>query len=276
MTSPETALENRVARSLERAGLRYQRQPAVAGLRPDFLVYGPMGQTMVVEAKSWPAGGSSIARARKQAEYYKQLTRADHVLLLLDGLDEAHTEASIASEDTLLKRIAEAFSGPAARSLIASSAKAAKVLLRERGSSALPGAAPRAKDNKPVVFAAMPFDRRYDDTYFVAMVHAAKRVGAVCERVDQSNFTRDIVDEIKRLIRSSAAVIVDLSESKPNVLYEAGYAHALEKPVVHICSTSLDRLPFDVRNWNALRYEVGSTSTLRSPLTRRLRAAMAP
>ena len=29
------------------------------------------------------------------------------------------------------------------------------------------------------------------------------------------------------------AVIVDLSEAKPNVLYEAGYAHALNKPCIH-------------------------------------------
>ena len=54
------------------------------------------------------------------------------------------------------------------------------------------------------------------------------------------------VDEIQRLIRQSVGVIADLSEAKPNVLYEAGYAHALNKPCVHICSTSIEKLPFDV------------------------------
>jgi hypothetical protein len=39
-------------------------------------------------------------------------------------------------------------------------------------------------------------------------------------------FQGSVVDEIQRLIRQSVAVIVDLSEAKPNVLYEAGYAHA--------------------------------------------------
>jgi len=69
-------------------------------------------------------------------------------------------------------------------------------------------------------------------------------------------------------------VIVDLSEAKPNVLYEAGYAHALRKPVVHICSTPLSELPFDVRNWNTIAYRRGQTALLREPLARRLKAVM--
>ena len=72
----------------------------------------------------------------------------------------------------------------------------------------------------------------------------------------------------------SVAVIVDLSESKPNVLYEAGYAHAKGKATVHICSTDLTALPFDVRNWNTLSYKRGQTAHLREPLTRRLKAAL--
>jgi hypothetical protein len=136
------------------------------------------------------------------------------------------------------------------------------------------GKKPRRKAARRMVFAAMPFSREYDDTYFIAMSHAAEQVGAECKRVDRKEFSGDIVEEIKRLIRSSAAVIVDLSEAKPNVLYEAGYAHALRKPVVHICSTPLSKLPFDVRNWNTIAYRRGQTALLREPLARRLKAVM--
>ena len=59
---------------------------------------------------------------------------------------------------------------------------------------------------------------------------------------------------VRRLIEASIAVIIDLSEAKPNVLYETGYVHALSKPTVHICSTPMSGLPFDVRNWNTLKY----------------------
>ena len=69
-------------------------------------------------------------------------------------------------------------------------------------------------------------------------------------------------------------MIADLSEAKPNVLFETGYAHALGKPCIHICSTPLAELPFDVRNWNTLAYEPGRTAALRDPLARRLRALL--
>jgi nucleoside 2-deoxyribosyltransferase len=120
----------------------------------------------------------------------------------------------------------------------------------------------------------MPLDRGYDDTFFIAMSHASVKVNAACTRVDREEFTGDIVQEIRRLIHTSIAVIVDLSESKPNVLYEAGYAHALGKPSVHICSTPIAELPFDVRNWNTIPYHRGQTAQLRAPLTKRLTAAL--
>src|SRR5712692_7103428 len=54
--------------------------------------------------------------------------------------------------------------------------------------------------------------------------------------------------------RSQISTISGTSPGKPNVLYEAGFAHALGKPTVHICSTPLSALPFDVRNWNTIAY----------------------
>ena len=104
---------------------------------------------------------------------------------------------------------------------------------------------PTQDTTKRSIFAAMPFTKEYDDTYLVVMSYAAEKVNAVCKRVDKTEFTGDIVEEIKRLIRESSAVIVDLSEGKPNVLYEAGYSHALAKPTVHISSTDLSNLPFE-------------------------------
>jgi len=106
------------------------------------------------------------------------------------------------------------------------------------------------------------------------MSYAAEQVGAVCDRVDRREFQGNVVDEIHRMIRKSVAVIVDLSESKPNVLYEAGYAHALKKPCVHICSTSLERLPFDVGQWKTTLYHTGQTHKLQKELTQRLKAIL--
>ena len=117
----------------------------------------------------------------------------------------------------------------------------------------------------------MPFDGKYDDTYFVAMTHAAESIDAVCERVDRTEYAGDVVVELKAMIEQSVVVIADLSESKPNVLYEAGYADALPRPTVYICSTPLDGLPFDLRNTNVLPYKLGRTTELRQRLARRLK-----
>lgn len=82
------------------------------------------------------------------------------------------------------------------------------------------------------------------------------------------------MDKIRSLIRQSVAVICDLSDARPSVLYEAGFSHALEKPTIHVCATPMSELPFDVRNWNTLAYEQGRTVYLREPLTARLQAAL--
>jgi nucleoside 2-deoxyribosyltransferase len=125
-----------------------------------------------------------------------------------------------------------------------------------------------------LIFAAMPFAPQYEDVFFVAMSYAAEQVGAVCDRVDRREFQGNVVNEIETMIRKSIAVIVDLSESKPNVLYEAGYAHALKKPCVHICSTPIEKLPFDVAQWKTSLYQPGQTHKLQKELTQRLKALL--
>jgi hypothetical protein len=46
------------------------------------------------------------------------------------------------------------------------------------------------------VFAAMPFDEKYDDVFFFAVALAAKAVGTKAVRIDQEDFNGDIVAKI--------------------------------------------------------------------------------
>jgi nucleoside 2-deoxyribosyltransferase len=78
-----------------------------------------------------------------------------------------------------------------------------------------------------------------------------------------------------RYAQESIAVFVDLSEAKPNVLYETGYAHALKKPCIHICSTSLEKLPFDVFQWKTTKYNPGQIHRLGKELAQRLKEVIA-
>jgi len=231
--------EERVARILQELGANFVRDEPLGGVRPDFLVQAPNGKTAIIEVKG---------------KQYQQATNADLALIVMPQLKRNFLDDRVVNEEGFVVILQEWLS---------------KNWVRFRR-------VPKSEKPKTerIVFAAMPFDRKYDDTFFVAMTYAAEKVNAVCRRVDKEEFTGDIVEEIKRLINASIAVIVDLSESKENVLYEAGFAHALPRPTVHICSTNLDRLPFDVRNWNTIEYKPGGTVTLRRKLATRLASVL--
>jgi hypothetical protein len=241
---------DKVNNILRKTGYEFVREPSLAGLRPDFLVKGPAGQRVIIEVKEWEPIGGNTARALSQAEHYKALTKSDFAILVLPDLKRNYKEKGVVSTEILAETLADYFKKEYNRKTIVS-----EPLLK----------------TTPIVFAAMPFDREYDDTYFVAMTYAAEKIKATCKRVDNTEFSGDIVEEIKRLIRVSIAVIVDLSGSKPNVLYEAGFAHALKKPTIHISSTPLSDLPFDIRNWNTIAYNRGQTTALRELIARRLK-----
>jgi hypothetical protein len=272
--------ENQLENILRDAHIAYRRQPSIGGLRPDFIVIGPRGEKIVLEVKMWDPRGGNTARAFRQVQLYKKATGADQALIVMPDLKKNYKRRGVIKLDAVVPTLRKLFKQPEngqpaapARPLPEPSGQK-----KSESAAARPHRAPRPASepaaSKRMVFAAMPFAGEYDDTYFIAMSHAAEQVGAECKRVDLKEFSDDIVTEIKRLIQSSTAVIVDLSEAKPNVLYEAGYAHALKKPTVHICSTPLSELPFDVRNWNTIPYNRGQTALLKEPLTRRLKAVM--
>lgn len=256
----ETQLEGRIAKLFQELGVEFKSGKAIGGLRPDFVVESPKGKMAVVEVKGWEPTGGNTARALRQVKRYKQATHADLTLIVMPQLKRNFFDEGLVNEEGMLALLHDWLSKNWVKKR--RTARGAKTVKSTK--------TPREK----IVFAAMPFDRKYDDTFLVAMRYAAKKVGAVCERVDRTEFTGDIVEEIIRLIRSSIAVIVDLSESKENVLYEAGFAHALEKPTVHISSTDLSRLPFDIRNWNTISDDVGGTVALKRQLAARLAALL--
>lgn len=100
----------------------------------------------------------------------------------------------------------------------------------------------------------MPFDQKYQSTADTIR-KVCENSGYKAERVDDHSNPGDIVVEIKQLIRTSPYVIADLSDLKPNVCYEVGYAHALRKPTIIITSTPSATLPFDIAHMRYISYE---------------------
>ena len=89
-------------------------------------------------------------------------------------------------------------------------------------------------DDKPLIFVAMPFDKKMDDTFHYGIRNAVNHAGFLCERIDEVVFTGDILDLIKRRIGKASLVIADLTTANPNVYLEVGYAWGLGIPTVLI------------------------------------------
>ena len=75
----------------------------------------------------------------------------------------------------------------------------------------------------------------------------AQELGYRCERVTEENAPERILPEILERIRRAGFTIVDLTDLRPNVFYELGYADGLGKKVI-VTAKEGTELPFDVKD----------------------------
>ena len=108
-------------------------------------------------------------------------------------------------------------------------------------------------EDKPLIFVAMPFDKKMDDIFHYGIRNAVNNAGFLCERADEVVFTGDILDLIKRRIGKASLVIADLSTANPNVYLEVGYAWGLGIPTVLIVQDAQE-LKFDVKGQKCIIY----------------------
>jgi hypothetical protein len=263
-----TRFELSLAKKLAEAGVEFQLNPTIRGLRPDFLIEAD-GKRTVVEAKSWNNPSPKAIRiAIKQAQYYQMAAKADEFFVVIQGLKHSRPSKRILTENDLIARLKPEKKRREATERILSILKA---LVEQKGRADRVGKKSR---KERTIFASMPFQEKYMDTYFNAIVAAAKSVDALPDRADYDEYSGDIVQHIQRQIRDSVAIVADLSEARPNVLYEIGYAAAIDKKVIQISSSSLTNLPLSVRNNNTIPYSIGNTHRLKSRLKSRLKKVL--
>ncbi len=114
-------------------------------------------------------------------------------------------------------------------------------------------AAGYASASKPNVFVAMPFTKEMEDTFHYGIQGAVNAAGYLCERADQSVFTGDVIQWVKKRIACASLIIADLSTANPNVYLEVGYAWGCGKPTVLLVRDATE-LKFDVKNQRCLVY----------------------
>lgn len=108
-------------------------------------------------------------------------------------------------------------------------------------------------NKKPVVFMIMPFE----DTFMALFSHLSKNFNETFtfthagDLGNQQNILKDIVEGIA----NADVVIADLTDQNPNVFYELGLAHAMNKKTI-IITQSIADIPFDLKSYRAKEYSV--------------------
>ena len=136
-----------------------------------------------------------------------------------------------------------------------------------------PNVATEVKEGYAFVAMAMdPEDHKLEDV-LDAIKEAARRCGLHAERVDEPQYNERVTDRILESIQKAQYVIVDLSRSKPNVFFEAGYAHGIGKLPVYVAEHGT-LLEFDLKDYPVIFYK--NMKELKEKLERRLHAISEP
>lgn len=116
-----------------------------------------------------------------------------------------------------------------------------------------PAATAASPDEKKRVFVAMPFSEEFQNVYEYGIYPAVRNCDLICEKVDETHFTGDILRRIRKGIESASLVIADLTDGRPNVYLEVGYAWGKSVPVVFVAKKD-EKLHFDVSTHRCVFY----------------------
>lgn len=102
----------------------------------------------------------------------------------------------------------------------------------------------------------MPFAEPIGSYYARIYEPAIKKAGLRPVRADADIFgTGKIIDQIWSGINNAKVLVTEMTTKNPNVFYELGLAHALQKPVVLVSSNEGD-VPFDLKHIRVIYYDV--------------------
>lgn len=104
-------------------------------------------------------------------------------------------------------------------------------------------------------FVMQPFSPPLGDYYEKIYAPAIEKAGLRAVRADADIFgTGKIMDQVWDGINAAKVLVAELTGRNPNVFYELGLAHALEKPVVLVCADGRDDVPFDLQHIRVIYY----------------------
>jgi hypothetical protein len=112
-------------------------------------------------------------------------------------------------------------------------------------------------DKQPFIFVLMPINEDFEDVFELGVKAASEVIGAKAERLNDQIFTENMLTRIYEQIASADLIVADMTGKNPNVFYEVGYSHALEKNVI-LLTKNPDEIPFDLKHYpHIVYYSIG-------------------
>lgn len=112
------------------------------------------------------------------------------------------------------------------------------------------------QDIKPKAFIVMQFSDDFNRLYTEVIKPICEKFGLECERADEFYTSTPIIADIVKSLNDCSIIIAEISPDNPNVFYEVGYAHAINKPTILLCDRKKrEKLPFDISGFRTLFYE---------------------
>lgn len=120
-------------------------------------------------------------------------------------------------------------------------------------------------------FILMPFDESFNSV-FNSIWNACAILNIQAKRADNIKnglIMNNIIDGINH----AEIIIADITDNRPNVYLELGFALSRRERAVIIISQSIEESEFDVRNWQILQYSMDDLEAFETDLLSRLQLA---
>ena len=101
-------------------------------------------------------------------------------------------------------------------------------------------------------FVLSPIGGEFDEVYEQLIRPALEQAGFEVRRADELDL-QNIMSAVIHGISSADLIIAEITALNPNVMYELGIAHALNKPVVML-TQDIAQVPFDLRSYRVITY----------------------
>lgn len=107
-------------------------------------------------------------------------------------------------------------------------------------------------DKKTKIFVIMPFEDEFFEVYEMLKIKFENDYEFSNASVEGNQ--DNIINDIIKPIYDSDIVLADLTGLNPNVMYELGIAHSMNKKTIIITKDELSELPFDLKSYRAKDY----------------------